>query len=475
MPTTIVTSPNILSPVNNLYGNYFQLNNTLSSQTNFKYLTKLFINNNFAVIESQPPRPNTGIGLYSPYQSLLANLSYGINNTITGGRTASNSLVSYYINTGIEYNPGLTIATVLQVGSNFGFSFSSITNASIGDIITIQSQNPYFGGTQTVTQILNSHSFVTNLIFNATSSVSTGVITDLQRWDGTSSIYWGFNGTRQYAFSTLDYYQTYVFGLTSGLPDSQPYLTDYTTNTVITAPKYVLPGQEETLSFFLNKSGFTYSSACVTYNWYDANRNNIGSTNKLFAPTNDALQRWDIPVGPSILSTFWPASTVYWNPAILNTTPFGGGTVYSESRYYSVDTNCSLYTNVRVMWLNSLGGFDYFNFRLDDQKNYNITRTEYKQELPIPYNIGDRNRTILSQKVVESHSINTDYINQDKYQFLNSLVNSPEVYIIDELTGNPYPVILTDKQFTFKTLLRDQLMQLELNYEMSYQIETQKQ
>ena len=477
MATTIISTPNLLSPMQDLYGNYFLLGNPSYSLTNFKYLTKLYAYDpanagttfSYLVQENVPPRPTTGYGLYSPYNSLLTLLSYQLDPFIGSPTLPTGNTVLYYINYGIEYNPGLTISTVLDtiVGATgyFGFSFSSPTSVQVGDLITITTQNGFFGGTATVAGVLTPNSFYTNLPFTASGTYSTGTITDLQRWEGTSSAYYGYNGTRQYGNQNINYYNTLVMGTSS----IQPFLTDWP----VSKKKYILASQYETLSFFINRTYFNSIGVnfIITYAYYDSTGATISTYQVAQSPNTYLIEKWDIPV-------FTPFHTVPSNTnnfSIYVGYDTTGTPAASETRYYHIDTDCSIYNNVRIMWMNSYGSWDYFNFRLDDMKTYDITRNEYKQVLPYNYTTGARQRTIQSQMVAEQHVVNTNFISETTYGFLSQLLLSPEVYVLDETNLVPLPIIITDSSFEFKTANRDVIFNLTLTYQMSFDIQTQKQ
>ena len=474
---SLVTTPNLLSPVNDIWGNYFYISSASSNLTNFKYLTRLQAFNNFSsyvITESQPPRPTTGFGLYSPYKTLLTGLSYDINLQLMGATTCPNSLTNYRINYGLEYNPGLTISSVLNVspGNYFGFSFSTPTNLVVGDLVTIQSQNPYFNGQTTVTSIISTYSFSTGISFTTASTASNGVVTDVQRYIDNSNFYWAYNGTRQYGDQNLNYFNTSVQGLVPGVTSSTPFLTDYPTTT-LTSPKYILPNQQENLSFFLQNVGFSYSSGNIRYTLFNSSGATLSTISTTFSTAGlGDVQRWDVSAGTNYIATLpgYTSSTSYYSVQV-----YKNPIRYSETRYFYIDTSCSLYTNVRVMWMNQDGAFDYFNFRLDDKKTFNIQRNEYKQELSPTYNTGDRQRTALSQKVTEQHVINTNWVSEDQYSFLGNLFTSQEVYIVNETTLLAYPIMIVDNSYEFKTANRDKLFNLTITYETSYDYETQNQ
>jgi len=497
--TIIVTTPNQLSPMNNLYGSYWQLSNTNYTNNNMKYINQLYYYPNpilatysFMVQENVPPRPNTGYGLYSPYQSLLSLLSYDLNFGITYslGTTfsltlATNSIVKYQIGYGIDYNPGLTFTVDTGASPAFGFfylDFEETTYFETYDLITIQTANPNLNG-QTIAEPYSFTISATPVpwVYGSTASmVYTGFITDLQRFEGFSGPFWGYNGTRQYGQQNINYYDTIVHGVVTGV--NWLFSTDYPLGTPVAEgdigqyPKLIMPFQYETLSLFILPHGFAigptvffdlqysfYNSAGVLLTTYTAETSASASN-------FDTLIRVDIPVGTANLYNI-PAGTEYYT--VYDISPSSGYT--SETRTYQIDNNCYWYENVRLMWVNSYGAFDFFNFRLDNKKTYNMQRNEYNQILPVNYITGQPQKTVLSTQVTEQHLINTDWVNEEIYAFLGQILISPQVYVINELTNTPYPIVIVDTNYEFKTTLRDRLFQLSLTYEHSYEVETQKQ
>jgi len=471
--TSIISTPNLLSPVNSVYGNTFILNNSSSSALNFKYITELWVNGTYSVKELLPPRPISGYGYYSPFKTLLSSLSYDLPQVITTPTESLNGIVRYNIKYGYSFNPNLTITPpVLAVSTAssvfFGFSFSNTTNLTIGDVLTIQSDNPYFSGTSSVIQILTPTSFVINKPFALTSSVGTGYISNATRMDGTfSSLYYGYNGTRQYENVNDNYTNIYLIGNTVS-SNIKPFITNSPTY------KSIMSGQYETVSALLFTpnfiSGGSYS-VLSKYNFYNSNNTLISSTSSNFTLTRGAtpsIQFWNIPVGPGQLSL--PVNTDNYSVTL-----YFGSTTYSESKFYKIDTNCSLYTNVRVMFMNRYGAFDYFNFRANSSSAYNISRQEFRQELDFNYNIGDRGRTIMSQRVDQTFTLYSDLLSQSEWDWLSELATSPEVYIVNEITNKAIPIIVTDTNYNFKKTITEGPFYFTLNYQNAFGVETQNQ
>jgi hypothetical protein len=482
--TTIIGTPSYLSPMNVEFNTTFTLNNLGSSADNFKYITKL---NSFLYAtgptqslgrESLPPRPVNGYGKYSPFKSLLSKLSYDLQLVNSGGifweTITDNSLVNYWIDYGFSYNPNLDLEPPIYdviVGTNsyFGFTFSTPHGFEVGDVINISTQNPYFGGTSSILSYnFGTYSITIDKGFTSSSNVSTGNINYLERWNGTSSIYNGFNGSRQYNEINYDYGSNYII---NGLDVDKKFLTKYNNGTFSTAKKIKI-NQYETLSYFIDGDNWYGGSIIIEYNFYDVDLNNVQLSSVGVGPV-PGLSRGILYVGPENLTIAGvpaPPPYVYYTVQLREYL----GSFSTEIKHYEIDNDCSIYENVRLMFLNSLGGFDFWNFTQDNKMTYNVTRNEYKQELDFSYNIGDRERTIMSQKAEEAHIINTNFINESDYHFLGTeLILSPEVYVVDETNGDLYPIIITDNTYEFKTSNRDKIFNLTLSYVMSYDIKTQ--
>lgn len=455
--TNIVTAPNNLSPMNNLYGNYFELSNTSFTLTNFRYITRLYATNptisplyTFLVQETQPARPNTGNGIYSGYQSLLTKLSYDINITTNSPTFSSHGIVAYYINYGFGYNPNYPITGFGGLGGDTVVFVGGTYDIQIGDVINIQTQNPPLNGPSTVVGIWGGDGV--SPIVNAPlggSPVMTGNIIDLQRCNATSSTYYGFNGARQYnngvsTSTNYNYFNSYVMGQTTSATIPVPFVTDFPysmtgsgNSGVIQKP--MLLGNYETLSCFINEAVVKSVGATpqVFYTMYDITGTNIYTTASSFKPLIPTgvtgVMRMDIPVGTaqqpmsSVLKQF-PSTYKYLVGIYDGISGWSlGGT--TGNMVYNLDYSYHLYNNVRVFWMNSFGAWDYFDFQKDDQKSRTITRNEYKQILPVIYNSGARERTILNNVITEQHLINTDWVSEDLYAYLGQILISTEVYV----------------------------------------------
>lgn len=167
---------------------------------------------------------------------------------------------------------------------------------------------------------------------------------------------------------------------------------------------------------------------------------------------------------------------------------------FEQSIYYIGDTSCSKYENIRIKFLNRQGTWCYWNFNRDLKHTSNISRVEYKQPLKYDYSLDwtktgyslskQRGSAILSSSINETYTLNSDWITEDAGNYLVQLITSPEVYVFYDsytqidgttLTSVNIPIIITDNSYVFKTVNRDKLFNLTINYKLAYDTQLQNQ
>lgn len=127
----------------------------------------------------------------------------------------------------------------------------------------------------------------------------------------------------------------------------------------------------------------------------------------------------------------------------------------SELFTFYLDDTCTKYTTYRLHFLNKLGGFDAYNFRLKDTLNTDIVRTTYER-MPGTFSAGDFNIKQTDRGVVTTDlkytdriTVNSDWLTNAEFVWLKELFTSPEIYWEDEI-GNFRPVTLTAKSYETK-------------------------
>lgn len=127
---------------------------------------------------------------------------------------------------------------------------------------------------------------------------------------------------------------------------------------------------------------------------------------------------------------------------------------------------CSIYETIQLLFINQMGGNEFWYFNKDSKRTVNLERQEFNKVIQPVYNIGDRGRTVYSVVSKDVWRINTDWISEYDYSFLEQLILSPEVYWVKG--GYAYPIIIINKDYPIKTMLREGIFNMTLDFEMAY-------
>lgn len=482
MAITINNTPGNYEPI---YTSYipFQVSSTFQSEENFKYIIDLYVNNQFKNRIATYPRPD-GKGIYSPHLVLQANCETGFTFTISGIESQSASKAFYYVRLGEQYNPGLTFADTDLATSFLGFTFSTVITGEffVGDIITIQKDNiavnPWIDGTASITAITSNNSIMTDKPkpggFSLTSNES-GSIINVSRLSLTSSIYVGWNAARQEEEYARDFESEYV--MTSNQKFLSAYETSYDSSLTEIFPIYV--NDWATLDFMVATGSFaTWSNLWTTYEYYDSSNTLLG-TDEITVAGLDTILRWSIGSGPLNITDiggngagFLSAGTLdNWKIFISLGTASAPQVQISDKFNYKIIPDCRPYDVVRLGFLNKLGGFDYWNFNLVSRFTSNIDRTQINRAfLKNSSKILPRGRDVIYSKAVENWTINTDFLTDSQAIFIRELVESSDVYIIDEDNQQGRPVVITDSNWQFKSGLLDGYVQYTINFVKAYDV-----
>ena len=442
-----------------------------------------------------PPRP-TGEGLFDPHKILKSNINNDYNfpmstimSNIYGGVipvTDESCLAKFNFNYGYQQYIGMTFSSsALYVSGTYsyvqllGFDPSYTNYITTGDTVTLQmntfSFNPSYNGTWKVGgQLITGDPWI-EMPFGVTDPFG-GVITMYKKILGTSTYNYAINGTRQYYNTNINsssnqsglvnIYEPYTgtapnFVMSQSIyADTQFYfLTNYN------APeqqlwKDIFPNQYETVSLL----SYTQSSYQIVVDSYDSNLNHIKQGTVNGTLLQDYIL-YNLPVGTANISSSLLASTASYYSVTL---ACGAGNDNFMLARRHINTNCSRFPNIRIMFLNRLGGYDYYNFNYDSKISVNINRTEFTKTLNWNYNVGDRATTNLTIDTEQQTIINSDWISQYDYIWLQELLTSPNVYVIDETTLVKLPIIITDTTYEQKSILREKIFNMTLTFKYSY-------
>jgi hypothetical protein len=121
------------------------------------------------------------------------------------------------------------------------------------------------------------------------------------------------------------------------------------------------------------------------------------------------------------------------------------------------------------MWLNRYGHYDYYRFTAGKTEGLDINRQTYKS-----WNVNwggsdpsmaqySRGTTDFQVSMTETHVINTGFLNQPDFMFLEECWTSNEVYEITD-DGGLRPINVVNADFIRKNKGNREITNLELTY-----------
>ena len=140
---------------------------------------------------------------------------------------------------------------------------------------------------------------------------------------------------------------------------------------------------------------------------------------------------------------------------------------FYNAEYYG-QFDCK-YDRIRLGWVNSRGGWDYFNFIKKNEVTNQIERKQYKQVLVNDSGTFDKwQRQLTDRMPMVTRTINaiSDWIQEGEYVFLRSLMLSRQVHMI-ATDGTFIPVSITDTNFLEKKERNGKLYNISVNIKYS--------
>jgi hypothetical protein len=491
--------------------NISRITDATNSYNNFaiKFGDKFSTTNTFTSVEQRASGPNVGklvLNLAAPHALTVGDRVWidkdykGVDSSYDGNCRVLELQSTTKIVVSRNYGTGTTAQTgdVIE-GTNFwdtfyqegkvGLACSLNPNVQIGDTIVVdkdlKSLNPSYDGQWTVIDIseyLGDTVIHTNIPWGQSSSTESGMT-----YIKGSKVLSGLTTSLEYSWvmnSVNDYDDNKSYGQSK---DFIPYALTGTTSKFLTngvATQSVLSNDYFTFSFlshnsFLSKPtqirtviNFT-SGTTRTYDQYLGSLYSSSSTNR-------GALRLDVGVGPANINSaiglgYLSGSSVdYSTVSSISVYAYASGSSAQVSQTYTlgIDNDCSNYDTFRFMWLNRLGGFDYYNFRKRSDTTYSIEKDTYQRKLgdfqgdAYGYNIGARGVIINNVNIEELVSVNSNWITEDESAWLFELFQSPEVYLIDG--ANIYPIVVINDSYTVGKRENIKLINLKVDFKYAY-------
>lgn len=182
----------------------------------------------------------------------------------------------------------------------------------------------------------------------------------------------------------------------------------------------------------------------------------------------------------------------YYTVQALGTT--GSTAAQSKVYIFNIVDECE-YPTTRITWLNKFGAWDYYNFNKKTVHTTSAKREKFNahngnwNEGAFKFTANKGGSTVFRVDSKDSIVLNSDYMTEDKAAWLEGVITSPEVYIINETSDfdlndtaalitagreKIQPVIVTNSSITRKTQINDKMIMHTLNIEKSNNNNTRK-
>tara|TARA_R100000808_G_C2145171_1_gene152983 strand:- start:779 stop:2233 length:1455 start_codon:yes stop_codon:yes gene_type:complete len=298
-----------------------------------------------------------------------------------------------------------------------------------------------------------------------------------------------------------DYVQSNAFNVYNGSEATDKFLSDlvtsagdYNTSGYI---NYVQDTDYHTVAFLNDNSNFDSDIERILIKYYTSAGAQIGSTQNIANTTanggsnptsetnTDAERLVYFGAGPgnlqaqSVTTAARPSAFSDW--AYYTIQGADSSDVVKTAAYYFIkqDGSCKGYKVRRLAWRNSVGGYDYFNFKKKSTQTLNVERNNYSSMLGTfnkskwRYNNTQRGKTTRQTTAVLKETINTDWIKEEDTVLIEKLIMSTDVYIVENTdTDFTEGVIITDSSFIKKTSANDRMIQYTINIEYANPVNT---
>lgn len=157
------------------------------------------------------------------------------------------------------------------------------------------------------------------------------------------------------------------------------------------------------------------------------------------------------------------------------------GTTAKTALYYFVrqDGSCKGFKVRRLAWRNSLGCYDYFNFKMKSSQKIKVKRNNYNTLIGTynksnwRYNDTQRGLTTRDTSATLTETLQTDWVSEQDARLLEKLIYSTNVEIVENTeTEFTQGVVITDSSFKIKTTANDKMIKYTINIEYSNPVNT---
>ena len=179
----------------------------------------------------------------------------------------------------------------------------------------------------------------------------------------------------------------------------------------------------------------------IEMTWVD----NSGAFTNTQIPVNSNEALAHMALYPGCVAGIMPANTAYYYLIGRDASDARVSAIYlfvNEETQGNWNQNCN-YTPIRVAWVNSRAGWDYWNFQLKSERTTQIERKQYNSVLKTDFDYGFTGAAIqpfrpTTRMLTDRSNLNTtsllvtsDWLSDNEFIFLRSLLIANQVQIIE--------------------------------------------
>lgn len=344
---------------------------------------------------------------------------------------ASNTYFNYYVSLGETYKAdNWSFSSATNNGGFVKLNGLSAHTFIVDDQLIISSNSDFSG-------FYKVKSFSGNTV-TINKSYVLGGIGEANYADGrkiivsgvsTSSGYTAFNGAKSFDDFITYSGNDYTLSLTS---TTKQLLTNLPSNFYATKTQDIL------LNAYINKTG--------GYEYFMLAIDNLGNPTSAISSvngTNKAVSQFNI--GYDIFYNPEPVIPItYYDVYLFRSIGFTFEQMSKPYRVY-VDNRCKI-NDYEVAFMDRMGSIGSFAFQLRSNESGNITRTQYKAQVPSSYTTEDRGTKNIFIGVEKEFTFNTNWMTDEMSVYFEELLTSPYQWVkLDD--GQYHACVVTETAF----------------------------
>lgn len=369
-----------------------------------------------------------------------------------------------------DYNTVSGTSVTKSIFSSSSINHHFLLNETV--FLSGSSSEPSYSGSSLVTNVPNDRAIETSIDFVSGTESNTGkavlssfgttVLTSSTEFSETK---YAFNGVANFTDFNDWSYTTYLLtGNTSHFLTSLP--TGYTFDI----------NDQMWLSMY-NGSGGTVSGLEIVSD------NGKFFISNPFSASTDETKFLTIGVAPANLNNSTSnITTISGTTPIVSTsgqytiqTVDVGSGATSQLLTFNIVSPCSKYETFRMIFLDRLGSLLSVTFNKVSRKNVTITKTNYRQNYgkydsvnnTWGYNDYDRGKKRLDTIVRDRITVTSDWVNEEVGSLIAEMIESSEVYHLDE-NGNFLAVDILITSYEELKRINDKLINYTIDFEYSF-------